>query len=76
MMIVASALETKTRRRGRTEALVLRVEDPVALAARCWNAGYTVLVEECADAFGSPVLSVIDRLGLRINLRAPEPSAR
>lgn len=46
-------------------ATVLAVEDPEELAARCWNAGLTVMVH--SDA-GTTTLSVIDPTGRRIDL--------
>ena len=61
MTVVASELET-----GR---IVLRVDYPEAVAARCWDAGYTVLVEDRAGGSKTAAaLAVIDPFGLRIDL--------
>lgn len=48
------------------------VEDPERLAARCWNAGYTVVVGDAAGASRSAAISVLDPFGLRIELTSRE----
>ncbi|HEY2378808.1 MAG TPA: hypothetical protein VGH98_22695 [Gemmatimonadaceae bacterium] len=60
-------IETGYRRRGQSGRIVLRVNDPRGVAARCWNAGYTVLVDDGASS-EAPALGVIDPFGLRIDL--------
>ena len=53
-------------RSGLPAPLTLEVEDPEAIAVRCWDAGYTIEVAEAAAAEG--VLSVIDPFGQRVEL--------
>jgi catechol 2,3-dioxygenase-like lactoylglutathione lyase family enzyme len=48
------------------EAVVLSVQDPRAVAERCWDAGYSVRVGD--DATGEPAVAVIDPFGRRIDL--------
>ena len=48
------------------EPVVLCVNDPHALAERCWDAGFSVRVGQ--DASGFPTVSVIDPFGRRIEL--------
>jgi hypothetical protein len=47
--------------------LVLEVDAPEEIAEWCWDAGLSVYVRE--DARGRTVLSIVDRLGRRIELR-------
>ena len=54
-------IETGEARRGQTTRVP--VEDPEGVAARCWNAGYTVVVDDL-----DLVIGVVDPLGLRIEL--------
>ena len=63
-LVAGVAVETGARRYDATTRVVLRVRDPEKLAARCWNAGYTVFVD---DAVG---VGIVDPFGLRIELRA------
>lgn len=63
-LVAGVAVETGAVRRDAATPVVLRVSDPENLAARCWNAGYTVFVD---DTVG---VGIIDPFGLRIELRA------
>lgn len=63
-LVAGVAVETGAMRHDTTTPVVLRVRDPENLAARCWNAGYTVFVD---DAVG---VGIVDPFGLRIELRA------
>jgi len=47
--------------------LALEVDAPEEIAEWCWDAGMSVYVRE--DARGRTVLSIVDRLGRRIELR-------
>ena len=59
--------ETGYRRRRQPARALLRVEDPAEVAARCWNAGYTVIADDRDDT--SPTaLTVVDPFGLRVEL--------
>src|SRR3954463_10347489 len=51
---------------GETTMIRLRVADPCALAARCWDAGFTVRVDQAAT--GPATVSVIDPFGRRVEL--------
>src|SRR6058998_14014 len=47
--------------------VTLRVKDPEAMAARCWNAGYTVLVDR--EEHSAPAtFGLLDPFGVRIDL--------
>jgi hypothetical protein len=48
--------------------IVLRVENPMAVAERCWDAGLTIRVHE--DVSDESTISVLDGSGLRIELVA------
>ena len=48
------------------ERIVLAVSDPQALAERCWDAGFSVSVEQGGGEF--PTVSLIDPFGHRIEL--------
>lgn len=48
----------------RTDRITLRVNDPEGVAARCWNAGYTVVVDDTPGT----AMSVLDPFGVRIDL--------
>lgn len=50
--------------------LRLQVDDPVAVAERCWDAGYTVRPFDADN--GDTSLSVIDPSGRRIDLARPD----
>lgn len=63
-LVAGVAVETGAAPRDTTTRVVLRVHDPENLAARCWNAGYTVFVD---DTLG---VGIVDPFGLRIELRA------
>ena len=49
-----------------SEPVVLSVDNPDALAERCWDAGYSVRVEH--GRAGDATMSVIDPFGRRIDL--------
>jgi hypothetical protein len=51
---------------SRAAPILLHVEDPYALAQRCWDAGFTVRVRQ--DETGRAPVSVIDPYGRRIDL--------
>lgn len=48
----------------------LEVDDPIAVAAKCWDAGYTVCVVD--PDHGDTRLALIDPFGRRIELAQPE----
>ena len=45
--------------------ITLVVDDAVAIAARCWDAGFTVRVRESADA---TTIAVVDPFDLELEL--------
>ena len=51
---------------GAAPAIVLPVENPDAVAQRCWDAGFTVRVGQ--DRSGEATISVIDPFGRRLDL--------
>jgi hypothetical protein len=53
-----------------TAAISIEVDDPVSVAEKCWDAGYTVCEADPVD--GHPRLSVIDPFGRRVELEEPE----
>lgn len=60
-------VETGNQRPDSLRPITLRVKDPEALVARCWNAGYTVLVDREDDS--SPTtFGLLDPFGVRIDL--------
>lgn len=63
-------VETGRNRRLLGRRIVLPLKDPAAVAARCWNAGYTVLVESDEQTASPDVFGVLDPFGLRIDLAA------
>ena len=53
--------------RGRFAApIMLEVDDPDSVAQRCWDAGFTVRVQQ--DETGRAPVSVIDPFGRRVDL--------
>jgi len=63
-------VETGHQRADSLRLVTLPVRDPEAVAARCWNAGYTVLVD--GDEAASPgTFGLLDPFGVRIDLVAP-----
>jgi hypothetical protein len=48
-------------------AIVLEVDAPEEIAEWCWDAGFSVYVRE--DGRGRTVLSIVDPVGRRIELR-------
>lgn len=50
---------------------VLEVDDPTAVAERCWDAGFSVRVRR--DGAGETALSLVDPFGRRVDLAAREP---
>ena len=58
-------IDVSTSAAGDREPVVLSVDNPDALAERCWDAGYSVRVDH--DATGV-TMSVIDPFGRRIEL--------
>jgi catechol 2,3-dioxygenase-like lactoylglutathione lyase family enzyme len=54
-----------TRPAGREDPITLMVHDPVAIAERCWDAGFTVQVRESGDA---TTIAVIDPFDLELEL--------
>jgi catechol 2,3-dioxygenase-like lactoylglutathione lyase family enzyme len=58
-------IDVSTSGAGDREPVVLAVDNPDALAERCWDAGYSVRVDH--DATGV-TMSVIDPFGRRIEL--------
>lgn len=69
-LVAGARIETGSKRRDAASAVVLRLKDPAVVAARCWNAGYTVLVESDDDMSSPAAFGVLDPFGLRINLVA------
>ena len=59
-------VETGRKRGSHGGRVVLPMDDPEGVAARCWNAGYTVVVD---DVRGLSI-AVIDPFGVRLELMA------
>jgi catechol 2,3-dioxygenase-like lactoylglutathione lyase family enzyme len=59
-------VETGDQQSGLVSATEVRVTDPEGVAARCWNAGYTVLVDDRDTSCTTFVL--LDPFGVRIDL--------
>lgn len=51
--------------------LALAVDDPVAVAASCWEAGLTVVVED-VDGAGERLVVVVGLAGVRVTLLAED----
>jgi hypothetical protein len=62
-------IAVRTREAG-TGPMSLEVDDPVAVAEKCWDAGYTVYASDSDE--GDTRLSVIDPFGRRIELARAE----
>lgn len=69
-LVAGVAVHTGANRRGATSRVVLRVRDPESLAARCWNAGFTIFVDEPVASSAKATVGIVDPFGLRIELRA------
>ena len=61
-------IETGNGRRRPTARVLVPVEDPETIAARCWNSGYTVMVDDVTGASRAAVFTVLDPFGLHIEL--------
>ena len=59
-------IKTGHERRGQTARAPVR--DPEGVAARCWNAGYTVVVNDGAVSSAASTIAILDPFGLRIEL--------
>ena len=64
-IVEGTSIDASTSAAGDREPAVLSVDNPDALAERCWDAGYSVRVDH--DATGV-TMSVIDPFGRRIEL--------
>ena len=60
-------IETGHERRGQTARAP--VEHPEEVAARCWNAGYTVVVDDMGGASPAAAIGILDPFGLRIDFQ-------
>lgn len=69
-LVAGVLVETGAERRDRPTRVILRVRDPESLAARCWNAGFTVFVDEPVASSAKATVGIVDPFGLRIELRA------
>ena len=69
-------VETGTTRRSETARVVVPVDDPADVAARCWDAGYTVLMDDAAGVFAGAAIAILDPFGLRIELERADDRAR
>jgi hypothetical protein len=58
-------IETGHERRNQT--LRAPVKNPESVAARCWNAGHRVVVDDAGGSTAA-VIAVLDPFGLRIEL--------
>jgi len=65
-LVGATLVEASPEPRVAATPLVLEVDEPWELAERCWDAGFTVVVDD-ADA-NRPSLSVVDPFGRRVEL--------
>ena len=64
-IVAGTRIDVSTNGAGDREPVVLSVDNPDALAERCWDAGYSVRVEHDATTVR---MSVIDPFGRRIEL--------
>jgi hypothetical protein len=64
-IVEGTRIDVSTSAAGDREPVVLSVDNPDALAERCWDAGYSVRVEHDATR---TTLSVIDPFGRQIDL--------
>ena len=71
-LVSGTVIEVRSAPGSDTTPLMLEVDDPDALAQRCWDAGFTVRVHQ--DATGRAPVSVIDPFGRRIDLAPMEAS--
>jgi hypothetical protein len=67
-MVRGALIETGYERRDQSARIALRVKNPEEIAARCWDAGYTVLMHE-EETSAPGALAILDPFGLRIDLR-------
>jgi catechol 2,3-dioxygenase-like lactoylglutathione lyase family enzyme len=73
-LVEGTLIEVRAARDADRPPIALEVDAPDELAARCWDAGFDVLVRE--DAIGAVVLSVIDPFGREIVLACRESAMR
>lgn len=66
--IGGTLVEARPDRPDTASPLVLGVDDPLGLAERCWNAGFSVRVSEDDDEVDRMLLSVFDPFGRQIDL--------
>lgn len=65
-LVGRTLVEVDSRGRGAMTPIVVDVDDPFALAERCWDAGFSVRVHE--GAAGRDSLSVVDPFGRPVHL--------
>lgn len=68
-IVEGSRIDVDTSAGVDDEPLVLSVHNPSAVAARCWDAGFSVHVADAAR--GEPAVFIVDPFGRRINLVPP-----
>ena len=66
---VVGGVVIETGHMHRPALVVVPVKEPEAVAARCWNAGYTVVVDDVSAATTGTAIGVLDPFGLHIELR-------
>lgn len=72
-LVGGTLIEVALHRDSAAPPVVLEVDDPEEVAARCWDAGCHVRVRQ--DAAGQVRMSVVDPLGRRLDLVRPEATA-
>jgi hypothetical protein len=70
-LVAGSLIEVSGVLGGNASPIVLDVDDPDGLAQRCWDAGFTVRLNQ--DSTGRAPVSVFDPFGRRVDL-APRES--
>jgi catechol 2,3-dioxygenase-like lactoylglutathione lyase family enzyme len=65
-IVEGARIDVSTSAASDGEPVVLSVANPDALAERCWDAGYSLRVDQ--NATGATTMSVIDPFGRRIEL--------
>jgi len=69
-LVAGSLIEVSGGLVSTAKPIVLDVDDPDDLAQRCWDAGFTVLVNQ--DSTGRAPVSVFDPFGRRVDLAPRE----
>jgi hypothetical protein len=73
-IVAGTLIEVGPGRRRSSNDVAIVVVDPEEVAARCWDAGFHVQVEN--DDGGATKIAVVDPFGLPIELRPRAPEGR